>query len=153
MTRRLSLHRELSPTLRFPGMEWPDAQTELLGASPSVLFPGLAMGGMTVDTAIFVQSALGDMTHVETAAKGQWRINSKLGSGWSTSRHRGEIVSNAYACLPTYDEEKGAFVGGVEFTLSVRGSVPNDSSLKAVEQVVATTVNEVVGAIMAKVVK
>jgi hypothetical protein len=27
----------------------------------------------------------------------------RLGAGYSTSRNRGEIVSNAYACLPRYD--------------------------------------------------
>jgi hypothetical protein len=26
----------------------------------------------------------------------------RLGAGYSTSRNRGEIVSNAYACLPRY---------------------------------------------------
>lgn len=63
----------------------------------------------------------------------QWRIFSKLGAGWSTSRYRGEIVGNAYACIPHYDSSDKA-KGGYEFTITIRGSVPNDSSLKEVEQ-------------------
>ena len=43
-------------------MNWDDAQSELMGADPadSKLFPGLAVGGMSVDTAIFLQVRLID---------------------------------------------------------------------------------------------
>lgn len=44
------------------------------------LFPGLEWGGMTADTAIFVQSGL-DMDLVEQNSQGKWRIFSKLGAG------------------------------------------------------------------------
>lgn len=78
---------------------------------------------MTVDISVFLQSGL-DMEvrrcprlfaivnicdcgcamrqAVEAAAQGKWRIFSKLGAGYSNSRYVGEIVNNAYACLPEY---------------------------------------------------
>jgi hypothetical protein len=54
---------------------------------------------MTACTSIFVQSAL-NMTETEIASSGRWRIFSKLGAGYSSSRGRGEVMNNAYACLP-----------------------------------------------------
>ena len=39
-------------------MEDEDTKVELYGAQESALFPGLQWGGMTADTAIFVQSAV-----------------------------------------------------------------------------------------------
>lgn len=147
MTRRIALYREIDPLLRFPGMQWIDAQAELMGAEVSQLFPGLAMGGMMVDTSIFLQAAL-NMTAIDNQSLGQWRIHSKLGAGFSTSRYRGEIVSNAYACLPIYDDAAGAFIDGYEFTISVRGSISNDYTLIKVEKQVHGAVNEVVQAIM-----
>lgn len=91
---------------------------------------------MSTDIAIFLQatSQVGAVLRDENYHNDQWRIFSKLGDGWSTSRYRGEIVNNAYACLPRYDASSGKAVGGYEFTVTVRGSVPNDSSLKQVEQ-------------------
>lgn len=56
---------------------------------------------MSADISVFVQSAL-NITEVENASQGKFRIFSKLGDGWSTSRYRGEIVLNAYSCLPRY---------------------------------------------------
>ena len=68
-----------------------------------------------------------------------FRIFSKLGDGYSTSRNRGEIVNNAYVCLPGYE---------VEFTINVRGSVINDYDLSQAENVVMKTMKEVVEAII-----
>jgi len=90
------------------------------------LFPGQRWGGMSADPAIFSQSAL-DMTAVENDSDGEWRIFSKRGNGYSTSRLVGEIVTNAYLCLPMKDG------GGIEVTLSAKGSVPNDTSLIQVQ--------------------
>ena len=74
------------------------------------------------------------MTQVEAESQGAFRIFSKLGAGWSTSRYVGEIVSNAYACLPVLDSEGNPVPNqGVEFTVHVRGSVPNDPSLVQVQ--------------------
>ncbi len=99
---------------------------------------------MTSDTAIFLQSAdrMTSLLEDEISHEGEWRIFSKLGAGYSSSRYRGEIVSNAYTCFPRYDAGKA--VGGYEFTITVRGSVPNDSSLKQVEAKVLTAFNETV---------
>jgi hypothetical protein len=150
MTRRIALYREITPTLRFPGMLWEDAQVELMGAEDSLLFPSstLSMGGMMVDTAVFVQAAL-NMTQVDEVSNGQWRIHSKLGAGYSSSRSRGEIVNNAYVCLPiAINGADTTSYDGVEFTLSVRGSIPYDSSLLKVQEQVRGAVAEVVQAIM-----
>lgn len=65
----------------------------------TTLFPGVQWGGMTACTSIFVQSAL-NMTKTELDSHGKWRIFSKLGAGYSSSRGRGEVMNNAYACLP-----------------------------------------------------
>jgi len=95
-----------------------------------------------VDTAVFVQAAL-DMTQVDEESNGQWRIYSKRGAGVA-NLNRGDIVNNAYACIPiaitSYD--------GVEFTLSVRGSISFDISLVKTQGQVRGAVEEVVQAIM-----
>jgi hypothetical protein len=44
-------------------------------------------------------------------------------------------VNNVYSCLPHFDAA-GQAVGGYEFTITVRGSIVGDSSLKKVEGVV-----------------
>lgn len=95
--------------------------------------------------------------------RGQWRIFSKLGqcvsygyillsssssssassfirfihvgAGYSTSRSKGEIVSNAYACLPRYNVTDGSHpVGGIEFSIAARGSISYDSGLQQVQE-------------------
>jgi hypothetical protein len=116
MTRRIALYRDLDPALTFPDSKWEDMQ-EILYARPSLpppsssslsrygagdhttLFPEVQWGGMTACTSIFVQAAL-NMTQTELEASGQWRIFSKLGAGYSSSRGRGEVMNNAYTCLP-----------------------------------------------------
>ena len=102
MTRRIAQYREIPAAMRFPGAEWRDMQTIMYGAEKSLLFPDLAWGGMTADTAIFVQSstAMSSLLSASDKHKNEWRIFSKLGAGWSTSRSRGEIVTNAHACVP-----------------------------------------------------
>jgi hypothetical protein len=57
-----------------------------------------------------------------------------VGAGYSSSRSRGEIVSNAYTCLPKYENGQAAAVGGIEFTIAARSSIANDSSLDVTEQ-------------------
>lgn len=66
----------------------------------SSLFPSVQWGGMTADTSIFLQSAL-NISDVQLQSNGNWRIFSKLGAGFSSSRLVGEITNNAYACLPS----------------------------------------------------
>ena len=122
MARRIVLHREIPENLRVPGLLWDDVQTILYGAETSTLFPGLLWGGMAADTAIFVQTAL-NMTAVEEAARGEWRIFSKLGAGWSTSRLVGEIITTAYACLPYSSDSPSSDDTSWEFTLSGTNAV------------------------------
>lgn len=134
LTRRIALHRELAPGMRFPGTLWTDMQHLLYGAEESALFPGQVWGGMSADTAVFLQSvpAVAQLLSLPANSK-DFRIFSKLGAGFSSSRYKGEIVSNAHICLPS----RGGAADGVEFTVSVEGSVANDSSLTKVEQHVA----------------
>ena len=113
-----------------------------MGAKNSSLFEGLSWGGMSTDTSIFLQSSL-NMTEVQARAASEWRIFSKLGAGWSTSRLRGEIVSNAYACLPGGAGSESS----LEFTITTRGSVPGDSSLVPVQDLVLTAMQGAVGAL------
>ena len=90
MTRRLVLHSDVREEHRFPNLTLDDVLQVLYGAEQSELFPGLEWGGMTADTAIFVQGGL-NISEVEVRSKGQWRIFSKLGAGYSISRERGEV--------------------------------------------------------------
>lgn len=147
MVRRIVLHDDLSASLRFPGLKTEDALDIMYGAASSKLFPGELWGGMSADTAIFLQSAL-DMTDVEARSDGAWRILSKLGAGYSNSRGRGEIITSVYTCIPEFSGNGSTYQGDFEFTLSVRGSVVGDSSLKLVQAKVAAAVNAIVTAIM-----
>lgn len=141
LTRRIALHREIKVSLRFPGLLDVDAINLLNGAEKSSFFPNQVNGGMSTDTSIFVQSSL-DMKKVEADSNGEWRIYSKLGNGWSSSRGRGEIVNNAYVCLP---QENGQ---GLEFTINVRGSVVNDYSTSQAESKVLEAMTQTISAII-----
>ena len=95
---------------------------------------------MTADTAIFVQSAL---NRTRLQQQQNWRIFSKLGAGYSTSRNRGEIITTAHVCLPATVDTNSSFpvkAAALEFSLSVRGSVLGDTSLQAAQaRVLAAT--------------
>lgn len=148
MTRRIIQHRELPSSMQFPNVTWEDMREIMYGAETSALFPGQTWGGMTADTGIFLQSAakIQDILANDEAVKkaGQWRIFSKLGAGYSTSRNVGEIVTNAYGCLPSYDSESGVIVGGIEFTLTARGSIAKDYDLSIVDGRVQQAVSRAV---------
>ena len=145
--RRLVLHRETRHQL--PGVEWSDVKNILYGATNSTLFgPTLLAGGMTVSTDLFVQSGVPNMTEMQHRNDGAWRIFSKLGAGYSTSRGKGEILTNAYACLPVLqknsrdahttphqDDHHSIADRGVEFVLSARASVTGDTGLVEAERV------------------
>jgi len=148
MARRIAQHQSVDEELRFPGATWADVQTLLYGAESSALFSGLKWGGMSADTAIFLQQGLQLSDYLEkTNTMGKWRIFSKMGCGWSTSRLKGEIVTTAYTCLPTYNTE-GVSTGGIEFTLSARGSIDNDYDVTKVDQLVHDVVSKAVSYIM-----
>lgn len=111
LLKRLVMHREDAST-RMPGQQWADLQTLFYGAPRSTLFPG-KLGGMSADTAIFLQSAV-DIRKVETESKGKFRIFSKLGFG------NGQFVENQYACFPVLDDQgKPVADRGKEMFLSV----------------------------------
>ncbi|CAE7532325.1 unnamed protein product, partial [Symbiodinium microadriaticum] len=121
------------------------------GAEKTVLFPtdDLKWGGMTADTSVYVQSSV-NITDVEVKSQGQWRIFSKLGAGYSSSRSRGEIINNAYGCFPELDESGSVKQNsGYEFTLTVRGSVPGDTALSQAESNVYAAVSQTLAAIYA----
>ena len=129
LLRRLVLHRAVAPERRFPGVSWADVQDMLYGARTPALYPAAQArwGGMSADTAIFVQAALGDLPARAARSGGQWRIFSKLGAGFSDSRGGvGEVLTVAYACVPVL----GAQNAGLEFVLAARASVKGDVLLE-----------------------
>ena len=112
-TKRLALHREDAAT-RLPGIQWKDLEVLFYGATRSKLFPGLAHGGMSADTAIYVQQAI-NMGALETRSRGRWRIFSKLGFGPSG------FVHNSYTCAPSLDAAGAPVLdAGVEFVISMQ---------------------------------
>lgn len=110
--KRLALHRE-DASERLPGIQSADVETLFYGASASAWFPGV-MGGMSDDTAIYVQTGH-DIDYLDRRSQGKWRIFSKLGFG------NGEFVNAAYACFPVLDAG-GAPVAdwGREFSIVAR---------------------------------
>jgi hypothetical protein len=143
LTRRLVLHSNVAPALRFPFLRDADVINIVQGADVAAaltpLFRTQAMGGMSADTSIFLQSWL-NMSLVEASSGGTWRIYSKLGAGYSTGRQVGEIVNNVYACLPGY-------LGGVEVTIHLRASVAGDTTLRKPEALVHEAMGQIVDAI------
>jgi hypothetical protein len=92
--KRLVMHREDAAT-RLPGIQQADLEALFNGAPSSAWFPG-TMGGMSSDTAIYVQAGH-DINYLDARSQGRWRIFSKLGFG------AGDFVHAAYACLPVLD--------------------------------------------------
>lgn len=103
---------------------------------------------MTTDTAVYVQSSL-NISDVEIKSQGKWRIFSKLGCGYSSSRLVGEIVNTANVCLP--DLENSA--NDLEFTISARGSIAKDTSLLKVDKLVYDAISATIQAIVNKQIK
>lgn len=148
MARRIALHREVDEKFRFPGSEWLDIQNELYGAETSLLFPDLKWGGMSTDTAVYVQSSL-NMTDVERKSQGKWRIFSKLGAGYSSSRLVGEIINTAHICMPDIENPEN----GLEFTISARGSISHDTSLVSTDNLVYTAMQAAISAVVSGQIK
>jgi hypothetical protein len=94
--KRLVMHREDAST-RMPGLQWADVATILYGAADSVWYPNNP-GGMSADTAIYLQSAV-SIAAIEQRSRGAWRIFSKLGFG------DGEFVHVSYGCLPVLNAQ------------------------------------------------
>jgi hypothetical protein len=144
LLRRLVMHSDIPAASKFPGLTERDHLNILYGADASRLFPGLQWGGMSTDITILLQSAL-DMNRVQQESHGRFRIFSKSGAGFSTSRRVGEILSSAYACLPVLDPAGQPVTDlGLEFLLHIRGSVPGDTHLSVVEAQVHRDIGKVV---------
>ena len=75
--KRIVLHREEAEQ-RLPGIQWADIKTLLYGAADSDKYG--PWGGMTRDTAIYLQSGH-DIDYIDARSRGQWSIFSKLGLG------------------------------------------------------------------------
>ncbi len=145
LLRRIVLHSDIPDEMKFPGLKVDDVKSILYGASDNTaLFPNQMWGGMSADISIFLQSSL-DLNKIDEISHGNWRIFSKFGDGWSTSRQVGEVVSNAYACFPT--TANGINSGGTEFSITIRGSIEDDTSLKLVERQVKDAYNQVINLI------
>jgi len=148
MTRRITQYREIPEEFRFPNATWSDMKDIMYGAQSPILFPSVKWGGMTTDTSIYVQSSL-DISDVQASSQGQWRIFSKLGAGYSSSRSVGEVISNAYACLPRLDANGLPIPNeGYEFTIAVRGSVAKDTSLAKADVIVYDAVKATISALL-----
>jgi hypothetical protein len=126
LVKLIVMHRDLPPALALPRVTWEDLQQELYGhGCEDGLFPSVQWGGMAADTAIFMQAVVEASLGNAALSGDQWRIFSKLGAGYSTSRHVGEIVHNAYGCFPSV---------GVEMIYSARSSMAGDTQLYAAER-------------------
>jgi hypothetical protein len=92
--QRVVLHRE-QPKTRLPGLQWQDIEVLLHGAKTSAAYGD--WGGMSADTAIYLQSAH-DWSWIEQRSQGRWRVHGKLGLGTKY-----QFVWVGYACLPWLD--------------------------------------------------
>ena len=117
--KRLVLHRE-EPDQRLPGLQWLDLRVLLYGAESSQSYG--AWGGMTQDTAIYIQAGH-DMDYIEARSQGQWTIFSKLGLG-----SQGQFMDVGYACWPALDEAGEPLEGvGREFVIAAHLDSGGDS--------------------------
>lgn len=137
--KRLALHREDAAT-RLPGIQWKDLDVLFHGAASSRLFGGQSLGGMSADTAIYIQQAI-DMQALEQRSRGRWRIFSKLGFGESG------FVHNSYTCAPSLDANGSPVLGdGVEIVISMQA--PRAGSERVQDAAIAKVYREVVGRIV-----
>jgi hypothetical protein len=90
----------------------------------------------------------GGMAAMDAATGGRWRIFSKLGAGYSSSRSVGEIVTAGYGCVPAFDDDAGGSSGGFEFALAARASVPGDDLLVKAQERLYAAVSAAIGAMV-----
>jgi hypothetical protein len=120
--RRIVMHRDVAQDRRFPDLSWESVTDILYGAKKSLLFPGTQWGGLAAGFDIFVQSGVPNMTEVDSATKGRWRIFSKIGDGISDTSGQGQMIVNSYASLGP----------NVEFIISIRASQSASSGVDPV---------------------
>ena len=113
--KRLVMYRE-NPETRLEYSTWEDVKVLLYGAQSSLWYDQKTPQGMESDVSVYMQQAV-DIDQIEQNTRGQWRIFSKLGLGFSRG---GEIVHTDYACLPIFDDMgQPAIDQGVEMVLSI----------------------------------
>ena len=105
-------------------------------------------GGLTAVSLFFLVLSRADMDKVVADGQGLWRLFSKMGCGWSSSRSVGEMLSATYAAWPVLDAAGAPIVdAGVEFIVVARASVPQDTTLVQAQAGVHLAINKVVAAI------
>ena len=77
---------------------------------------------MSSDIYLQLAAGINGSSEVEKNAKGQWRIFSKLGFGYSDERKQFELALNGYTCLPILSEGGSIGRGGLEFAISMWAS-------------------------------
>lgn len=113
--KRLVMYRE-DPAGRLEYSTWDDVKVLLYGASESQMYDEATPQGMEGDISVYMQEAV-NINALDELSRGQWRIFSKLGLGFSRG---GEIVHTDYACLPVFDEGGEPQVDqGVEVVISI----------------------------------
>lgn len=149
LLRRVVLARE-DPSSAIPGTEWADSEDALYGAAQSRLFPGTKWGGMSAALPASVTTAL-NLTAIDRTASGRWRVFTKEGAGFSTSRNRGEVTLNTYLCLPHIDQVTGQPIAGAgaEAIVSARVSILNDTHVAAAGERMVEGAGDLVKAIAA----
>lgn len=86
---------------------------------------------------------------MDNANHGTWRIFSKLGAGYSSSRSVGEIVTAGYGCMPfTSASDNSGSIDGYEFTIAARSSVALDYDLSGAEEVLMDAVSSIITAMV-----
>lgn len=126
LVKRIVLPRELPAAQVFPNTTWRDSQTLLYGAAPSIMFPKSKWGGMSANSLDMIREGI-DMAAMNRRSRGMYRTFSKDGWGYSSIRDAGEFLYNGYACYPDYSANNT--VGGVEYVVSARVSVPLDTGV------------------------
>ena len=113
--KRLVMFRE-NPETRLQYSTWEDMKVLFYGAQNSIWYDQSTPQGMESDTAVYMQNAV-DINALDVNTKGQWRIFSKLGLGFSRG---GEIVHTDYACLPVFDSNGYPIMDqGAELIISI----------------------------------
>jgi hypothetical protein len=81
---------------------------------------------------------------MDIANNGTWRIFSKLGAGYSSSRKVGEIVTAGYGCIPSATTSGESY----EFSIAARASVPLDYDLSRADLVLIDAVTSIIAAMV-----
>jgi hypothetical protein len=134
--RRIALFEQVGKSRRVPFTQLNDSLAILYGAGAhSTLFPATTWGGMSSDPSERIERAL-NMSDIERRSDGRWRLFTKDGAGYSSTRSVGEIIDNSYACFPVLDGSGAEPLAnvGVEFVLSARSHIAGANMSATIEQ-------------------